>query len=219
MLCCLPWQHKFSATAWEQQSPAKEILGQLPRKEKSFHALHWTAWVTGTNRSLQVRCLFGRETSFLLYVGLSAGCCKCDGGTHNRIPLRSFHYTPTRQQKLLYSSLNTHISHCLSACLFTDKSITGAPCHNHCDWGPLSLLTWYRSTQEGCWTCEGSVSTGTLPHTPCSKLYYHRTHKRHSPISIQVDQGVTPQWQHQAHRTSATAVRKRKSVYLLQLLF
>lgn len=135
--------------SWEQQSPAKVILGQLPRKEKSFHALHWTAFVASTNRSLQVRCLFVRETSFLLYVRPNAACCKGNGGTHNRILLRSFHYTPTHQQKLLYSSLNTHTSHCLSACLFMDKSIIGVPCHNHCDLGLWSLLTQHRSTAGG----------------------------------------------------------------------
>lgn len=135
--------------SWEQQSAAKVILGQLPRKEKSFQALRRTAFVTGTNRSLQVRRLLGRDTSFLLHVQQSAACCKRGGGTHNRIPLRSFHYTPTQQQKLLYSSLNTHMSHCLGACLFTGKSIMGVPCDSRCDLGALSLPTWDRSAAGG----------------------------------------------------------------------
>lgn len=138
---------------------------------------------------------------------------------HNRIPLRSFHYTPTLQEKLLYSSLNTHISHCLSACLFTDKSIIGVPCHNHCDLGPLSLLTPYRSTTGLldllglCDHLNPSPYTVLQAHT---RPYPSRTYKRHSPIPIQVDQGVAPQRQHQAHCTSATVVRKRRSAHLLQ---
>lgn len=38
------------------------------------------------------------------------------------------------------------MSHCLGACLCTDKSIICAPCYRRCDSGPLGLLTRHRAT-------------------------------------------------------------------------